>query len=195
MCRRLDRQTDRQKWKQYVRQFHSVHLTDIDNMRWFILWTRVSVKMWHILAELHSESGFTATKYLVVFILSLRLCFCWRITQQQFHVDLLLLQSSDKKSSFAVPFQRPEMPEVAFGAYLLQHSDAIITQIQHLLNGWQEGHPACKKLSGGMLTWLFVWGKVQICIWPSWCHCHLLSSKSRLVLSSWFYLSGTGLPG
>jgi len=24
-----------------------------------------------------------------------------------------------------------------------------------LLVGWQEGHPACKKLSGGMLAWLF----------------------------------------
>jgi len=23
-----------------------------------------------------------------------------------------------------------------------------------LLDGWQEGHPACKKLSGGMLAWL-----------------------------------------
>jgi len=23
-----------------------------------------------------------------------------------------------------------------------------------LLVGWQEGHPACKKLSGGMLAWL-----------------------------------------
>jgi len=39
-------------------------------------------------------------------------------------------------------------------------------------------------------------GEVQICIWPSRCHCHALccSSKSRLVLPSWFYLSGTGLP-
>jgi len=44
-----------------------------------------------------------------------------------------------------------------------------------LLVGWQEGHPACKKLSGGMLTWLSVCGEVQICIWPSWCHCHSLS--------------------
>jgi len=25
-----------------------------------------------------------------------------------------------------------------------------------LLVGWQEGHPACKKLSGGMLVWLSV---------------------------------------
>jgi len=31
----------------------------------------------------------------------------------------------------------------------------------------QEGHQACKKLSGGVLTWLSVWSKVQTCIWPS----------------------------
>jgi len=27
-----------------------------------------------------------------------------------------------------------------------------------LLVGWQEGHPACKKLSSGVITWLSVWG-------------------------------------
>jgi len=31
----------------------------------------------------------------------------------------------------------------------------------------QEGHPACKKLSGGVLAWLSVWSEVQTCIWPS----------------------------
>ena len=36
-----------------------------------------------------------------------------------------------------------------------------------LLAGRQEGHPACKKLSGGVLAWLSVWSKVQTCIWPS----------------------------
>jgi len=36
-----------------------------------------------------------------------------------------------------------------------------------LLVGRQEGHPACKKLSGGVLAWLSVWSEVQICIWPS----------------------------
>ena len=48
----------------------------------------------------------------------------------------------------------------------------------------QEGHLACKKLSGGVLAWLSVWSKVQTCVWPSWCHCHslsLASAKSRLV--------------
>jgi len=36
-----------------------------------------------------------------------------------------------------------------------------------LLVGRQEGHPACKKLSGGVMAWLSVWSKVQTCIWPS----------------------------
>jgi len=55
-----------------------------------------------------------------------------------------------------------------------------------LLIGQQEGHPACKKLSGGMLAWFSVWGEVHVhCIWPTGCHClsmSLASVKSRLVL-------------
>ena len=61
-----------------------------------------------------------------------------------------------------------------------------------LLVGRQEGHPACKKLSGGVLAWLSVWSEVQTCIWPSWCHCHSLSLaplKSRLVLPFWYRLT------
>ena len=61
-----------------------------------------------------------------------------------------------------------------------------------LLVGWQEGHPACKKIE-----W---WGAgVVICLergadlhMPSWCHCHSLSLaplKSRLVLSFWYRLT------
>jgi len=33
-----------------------------------------------------------------------------------------------------------------------------------LLVEWQEGHPAHKKLSGGVLAWLSVWIEVQTCI-------------------------------
>ena len=61
-----------------------------------------------------------------------------------------------------------------------------------LLVGWQEGHPACKKLSSEALAWLSVWSEVEICIWPSWCHCHSLSLapvKSRLVLPFWYRLT------
>ena len=36
-----------------------------------------------------------------------------------------------------------------------------------LLVGRQEGHPACKKQSGGVLAWLSVWSKMQTCMWPS----------------------------
>jgi len=36
-----------------------------------------------------------------------------------------------------------------------------------LLVGQQEGHPECKKLSGGVLAWLSVRNEVQTCIWPS----------------------------
>ena len=61
-----------------------------------------------------------------------------------------------------------------------------------LLAGWQEGHPACKKLSGDVLAWLSVCSDVQTCIWPSWCHCHslsLASVKSRSVLPFWYRLT------
>jgi len=36
-----------------------------------------------------------------------------------------------------------------------------------LLVGRQEGHPACKKLSGGVLAWLSVWNEVQTGMRPS----------------------------
>jgi len=57
-----------------------------------------------------------------------------------------------------------------------------------LLVGRQEGHPAVKKLNGGMLVWYCVWSKVQICIWPNRCHCHSLSLAP--VNPDWFYLPG-----
>ena len=61
-----------------------------------------------------------------------------------------------------------------------------------LLVGWQEGHLACKKLSGGVLEWLSVWSELQTCIWPRWCHCHslsLASVKSRFILPFWYRLT------
>ena len=36
-----------------------------------------------------------------------------------------------------------------------------------LLVGRQEGHPACKKLSSGVLVWLSAWTEVQTCICPA----------------------------
>jgi len=36
-----------------------------------------------------------------------------------------------------------------------------------MLVGRQEGHPACKNMTGGVLAWLSVWSEVQTCIQPS----------------------------
>jgi len=46
-----------------------------------------------------------------------------------------------------------------------------------LLAGRQEEHPVCKNLSDDVLKWLSICSRVQmICIWSSWCHCHLIIS-------------------
>ena len=61
-----------------------------------------------------------------------------------------------------------------------------------LLVGRQEGHLACKKLSGWVLEWLSVWSEQQTCIWPSWCHRHslsLASVKARFILPFWYGLT------
>jgi len=60
-----------------------------------------------------------------------------------------------------------------------------------LLVGWQEGHPACEKLSGGMPVWLCL-GQgsdlhmAQLVPLPLTVSC---SSKSRLVLPFWYRLT------
>jgi len=60
-----------------------------------------------------------------------------------------------------------------------------------LLVGRQEGHPACKKLSGGVLMGLSVRSEVQTCPADATAtHCLLLQQNP-----DWFYLSGTGSPG
>jgi len=72
--------------------------------------------------------------------------------------------------------------------YIIKYCVLILT----LLVGRQEGHPACKNLSAGVLAWLSVWSEVHTCLWPTWCHCYSLSLapvKSRLVLPFWYRLS------
>jgi len=66
-----------------------------------------------------------------------------------------------------------------------------------LLVGRQKWHPACKKLSGGVLALLSVRSEMQTCIWPSWCHCHslsLASVKSRLVTFTFLVPADPGSP-
>jgi len=65
----------------------------------------------------------------------------------------------------------------------------VCLQCFDTVGGRQEGHPACKKLSGGVLAWLSDWSEVQTCILTNGCHCHslsLASVKSRLVFPFWY---------
>ena len=62
----------------------------------------------------------------------------------------------------------------------------------------QEGHPACKKLSDGVLAWLSVWSELQTCIWPSGCYWHSVSCFSEIQIGFTFLVPadpGTGSPG
>jgi len=76
--------------------------------------------------------------------------------------------------------------------YIAVHGSVVAFSVLISLVGWQKGHLSCK-------IWVVkcwcgsVWGKVQICIWPCWCHCHSLSLAP--VNPDWFYLSGTGYLG
>ena len=49
----------------------------------------------------------------------------------------------------------------------LLHFEGIQCFELTLFVGRQEGHPACKNVSGGVLAWLSVWSEVQTCVWPS----------------------------
>jgi len=85
---------------------------------------------------------------------------------------------------------RQQMDTLPFwDAYrILRYAFSALTR----LVGHQEGHPACKKLSGGVLVWLSDSSEVQTCTWSSGCHCHslsLASVKSRLVFPFWYRLT------
>jgi len=56
----------------------------------------------------------------------------------------------------AFPLLLPS-PSVPFPIHFAFSAFSALT----LLAGRQEGHPACKKLSGGVLAWLSVWSEVQ----------------------------------
>jgi len=65
------------------------------------------------------------------------------------------------------------------------------------LLGRQEEHPARKKLSNEMLTWLSVWSEVQMfCIWSSRCHCRSVSCIIKIQIRLNFQVPAyPGCPG
>jgi len=67
-----------------------------------------------------------------------------------------------------------------------------------LLVGRQEGHPACKKLSGRVLAWLglSVWSEVQTCIRPAYATATHYFSFSKIQIGFTFLAAAyPGSPG
>jgi len=62
--------------------------------------------------------------------------------------------------------QRPQLQRAVYTLQPVCASGYAFSALT-LLVGRQEGHPACKELSGGVLAWLSVWSDVQTCISPS----------------------------
>jgi len=75
------------------------------------------------------------------------------------------------KNATAVPSSHnvcPTADPTTLRPILVDYSNSLFAfSALMLLVGRQEGHPACKKQSGGVLAWLSVWSEVQTCIWPS----------------------------
>jgi len=78
--------------------------------------------------------------------------------------------------------------------YVLLAAHSTAFSALTLLAGRQEGHPACKKLSGGVLLWLSVWSEVGRLAYgladAASTHCLLLQWNP-----DWIYFSGTSSPG
>ena len=85
--------------------------------------------------------------------------------------------SASREFTFTLNWQTVQMPLVLWHCWL----------------GSRKGIWPVKKLERcGVLAWLSVWSEVQICLWPSLCHCHslsLASVKSRLALLFWYRLA------
>jgi len=67
-----------------------------------------------------------------------------------------------------------------------------------LMIGWQEGHPACKKMSGGVLAWLSVWARCRFAYGPAdstATHCLLLQEIQIGFGFTFLVLAHLGIPG
>jgi len=96
-----------------------------------------------------------------------------RRPQARMVISLTLVRQipSSLLPSFSPPFPSPSLsplrsrPQIQLQG-LGEHCFIAFSALT-LLVGRQEGHPACKKMSSGVLAWLSVWSEVQTCIWPS----------------------------
>jgi len=78
------------------------------------------------------------------------------------------LGASDAQCSCRITHSGVSGPQPAVTSFVqLDCRQSVLSTALTLLVGRQEGHPACKKTSGGVLAWLSVCSEMQTCIWPS----------------------------
>ena len=75
------------------------------------------------------------------------------------------VHQSVEENTWGMCAEQSCLPQMFLGHTAHDHS--CTRTVTLLLVGWQEGHPACKKLSGGVPAWLSVWSEVQTHIWCS----------------------------
>jgi len=102
-----------------------------------------------------------------------------RLHYQRWHAILRLLTTEPAKSTTSSSKNKILLVSLAMGNICWPHPSrqmnftAIFSwpfgafSALTLLVGRQEGHLACKKLSGEVLAWLSVWSELQTCICPS----------------------------
>jgi len=83
------------------------------------------------------------------------------------YVGLAKASSKTNKKSPLLLETTPDLPDVNFCHTTRCEMSFYAFSALTLLVGRQEGYPACKKLSGGVLAWFSVWSEMQTCIWPS----------------------------
>jgi len=70
------------------------------------------------------------------------------------------------------------VPVITDHQYIALHAESLsVFSALMLLVGQHEWHPACKKLSGGVLAWLSVWSECRLAYGPADAtatHCLLL---------------------
>ena len=89
----------------------------------------------------------------------------WKLSNSELQIDGYSLYTDDLSDNVRGAAIYVSMILVVT-RFMLSNFTTAVSALTLLV--WrQEGHPACRKMSGAVLVWLSVWSDVQTCIWPS----------------------------
>jgi len=103
-------------------------------------------------AGMKSRSSATSTKK------------AWRQRVEVDCVSAAVAASDNNPPPATQPATVHHSPSYSFHLFICFLTPQVAFSALTLLVGRQEGHPACKKVTGGVLAWLSVWIEVQTCV-------------------------------